>query len=126
MDLMAKAYVIVDVEVTDPESYADYKELSSVAADKYGATWLVRGGAVEVLEGDWEPHRLVVLEFEDQEAARRWYGSPGYTEARGIRQRSARASLGGVGGGWTPSRGPPHAPAPGREEAGAGGGGGGG
>src|SRR3954451_12416442 len=96
--LMAKAYVIVDVEVTDQESYADYKELSSVAAEKYGAHWLVRGGAVEVLEGDWEPHRLVVLEFEDEGAARRWYGSPEYTEARLIRQRSSRSSLVVVGG----------------------------
>ena len=90
---MPKAYVIADIDVTDPEVYEDYKRLSTAASEKYGARFLVRGGAVDVLEGDWQPHRFVVLEFDDEDAARRWYDSPEYTEAKAIRQRSARSSL---------------------------------
>jgi uncharacterized protein (DUF1330 family) len=90
---MAKAYVIVDVDVTDPATYEDYKQLSTAATQQYGGRFLVRGGEVSVLEGGWEPHRLVVLEFDDEQAARRWYDSPEYTEARAVRQRSSTSSL---------------------------------
>ncbi|HEY0642658.1 MAG TPA: DUF1330 domain-containing protein [Nocardioides sp.] len=90
---MGKVYVIADIEVTDPGAYEDYKRLSSAAADKYHGRWLVRGGAVDVLEGDWEPHRLVVLEFGDEDAAQRWYTSAEYAEAKAVRMRSAKASL---------------------------------
>jgi uncharacterized protein (DUF1330 family) len=90
---MGKVYVIADIEVTEPGVYEDYKRLSSAAAEKYQGRWLIRGGVVDVLEGDWEPHRLVVVEFEDEEAARRWYNSPEYAEARAVRLRSARSSF---------------------------------
>jgi uncharacterized protein (DUF1330 family) len=90
---MAPAYVIADIEVTDPDTYEEYKRLSSAAAEKYDGRWVVRGGTVDVLEGDWEPRRVVVIEFEDEQAARRWYDSPEYAEAREIRQRSARSSM---------------------------------
>ena len=90
---MAKAYVIADIEVTDPDAYEDYKRLSTQAAELYGARFLVRGGAVERLEGDREPQRLVLLEFEDEAAARRWYDSPEYAAARSVRQRAADSSL---------------------------------
>ena len=86
---MPKAYVICDIDVTDPEIYADYRRLSTLAGDKYGATFLVRGGATSVLEGDWSPSRLVILEFADEEAARAWYASPEYVEAMAVRHRSA-------------------------------------
>jgi uncharacterized protein (DUF1330 family) len=88
------AYVIVDVDVTDPETYEDYKRLSTAAVEQYGGRFLVRGGATEQLEdGGWRPGRLVVLEFEDEAAARRWYDSPEYTEARAVRQRASTSSL---------------------------------
>lgn len=90
---MGKVYVIADIEVTEPDVYEDYKRLSSAAAEKYHGRWLVRGGAVDVLEGDWEPRRLVVVEFEDEEAARRWYSSPEYAEAKAVRLRSAQSSF---------------------------------
>jgi uncharacterized protein (DUF1330 family) len=90
---MTKAYVIADIEVTDPDAYEDYKRLSTQAAELYGARFLVRGGAVERLEGDREPQRLVLLEFEDEDAARRWYDSPEYAAARSVRQRAADSSL---------------------------------
>ena len=90
---MTKAYVIADIEVTDPDAYEDYKRLSTKAAELYGARFLVRGGAVERLEGEREPQRLVLLEFEDEDAARRWYDSPEYAAARSVRQRAANSSL---------------------------------
>ena len=90
---MTKAYVIADIDVTDPDAYEDYKRLSTLAAELYGARFLVRGGAVERLEGDREPQRLVLLEFEDEDTARRWYDSPEYAEARAVRQRAADSSL---------------------------------
>ena len=90
---MAKAYVLADIDVTDPDAYEDYKRLSTQAAELYGGRFLVRGGAVQRLEGDREPQRLVLLEFEDEAAARRWYDSPEYTAARAVRQRAATSSL---------------------------------
>ena len=90
---MTKAYVIADIDVTDPDAYEDYKRLSTQAAELYGARFLVRGGAVERLEGDREPKRLVLLEFDDEGAARRWYDSPEYAEARAVLQRAAESSL---------------------------------
>jgi uncharacterized protein (DUF1330 family) len=90
---MPKAYVIVDVEVTDPERYEEYKRLSTLAAQRYGGAFIVRGGEVSVLEGDWRPNRLVVLEFADEASARRWYESPEYREAIEIRHETARSSL---------------------------------
>jgi uncharacterized protein (DUF1330 family) len=90
---MAKAYVLCDIHVTDPDTYEDYKRLSTAAATRYGARFLVRGGTVDNLEGDREPERLVLLEFDDEDAARQWYDSPEYAEARAVRQRSATSSF---------------------------------
>ena len=87
------AYVIVDVDVHDPALYEEYKKASTRSAAGHGARFIVRGGAVEVLEGDWHPKRLVVLEFESAEAARAWYRSDDYREAMAIRQRASTGSL---------------------------------
>lgn len=93
MGVMTKAYVVADIDVRDSEAYEDYKRLSSAAVDTYGGRWLVRGGDVTVLEGEREPHRTVVLEFDDVDAARRWYDSPEYAEAKAIRHRAATSSM---------------------------------
>ena len=90
---MAKAYVVADIEVLDADAYEEYKRLSTAAADKYRGRWLVRGGEVSPLEGDAHPYRVVVIEFDDVDAARRWYDSPEYAEAKAVRQRAARSSL---------------------------------
>jgi uncharacterized protein (DUF1330 family) len=90
---MPKAYVICDIDVTDPEAYADYRTLSTAAGEQYGATFLVRGGATTVLEGDWSPSRLVILEFEDSAAAHRWYDSPEYQAAKSVRLSSATSNF---------------------------------
>jgi uncharacterized protein (DUF1330 family) len=83
------AYVIVETDVTDPEQYEQYKAASPGAIAAGGGRFLVRGGECAVLEGDWQPPRLVVLEFEDLEAAKRWYESEAYQEAKKLREGAA-------------------------------------
>ncbi|MBT2324462.1 DUF1330 domain-containing protein [Variovorax paradoxus] len=83
------AYIIANVEVTNPTQYEEYKKLSSKAMQVYGAEVCVRGGKVEVLEGDWNPQRLVVLKFPSIEAAKKFSESPEYGEARTSRQGAA-------------------------------------
>jgi uncharacterized protein (DUF1330 family) len=80
------AYVIVDVRSTDPERAARYRAMSGVSVERHGGSFLARGGAVHVLEGDWEPERLVVIEFGSVEAAQAWFGSDDYREARSVRE----------------------------------------
>ena len=87
------AYVIVDIEVTEPVEYEEYKRLAAPTVAAYGGRYVARGGATEVLEGDWVPHRLVVLEFESVEQARRWWDSPEYAVAREVRWRTARTNM---------------------------------
>ena len=87
------AYVIVDVNVHDPEGYAEYRQLSGASVAQYGGQFLVRGGAVEVAEGDWQPGRFVVIQFPSMEQAKTWYNSPEYTAARAIRQRYSTGNL---------------------------------
>lgn len=82
---MTSAYVIAYVDVTNPEQYEAYKKLSSHAIQTHGAEPCVRGGAVEVLEGEWSPTRVVVLKFPDMDAGRRFYNSPEYIAARQAR-----------------------------------------
>jgi uncharacterized protein (DUF1330 family) len=85
------AYFVVNVNVTDPRVYAEYSKLVQPTLDHYGGKFLVRGGATQIIEGDWQPHRLVILEFENEEQFKRWYYSPEYTEARETRFKSSTA-----------------------------------
>jgi uncharacterized protein (DUF1330 family) len=86
---MTSAYIIANVEVTDPAQYEDYKKWSTAAMQAHGAEVCVRGGKIEVLEGDWQPERLVILKFPSVEAARRFNDSPEYGKARTSRQGAA-------------------------------------
>ena len=86
---MPSAYIISNVTVTDPAQYEAYKKLSTHAMKVHGAEVCVRGGAVEVLEGDWQPDRVVVLKFPSVEAARAFARSAEYGEARQARQGAA-------------------------------------
>jgi len=86
---MTSAYIIADVQVTNPTQYEEYKKWSSAAMQAHGAEVCVRGGKVEVLEGDWAPQRLVVLKFADIEAARKFDASPEYGKARTARAGAA-------------------------------------
>ena len=87
------AYVLVDCEVIDPVRYENYKKLAPPAIAKYGGRYLVRGGAVSVLEGEWQPSRIVVLEFPDADTARRFYDSPEYRAARAERAGAANMKM---------------------------------
>jgi uncharacterized protein (DUF1330 family) len=92
------AYVIVETDVHDPEQYEQYKAASPAAVAAGGGRFVVRGGEMAVLEGDWQPKRLVLLEFEDLEAAKRWYDSEEYVEARALREGAANLNMVAVQG----------------------------
>jgi uncharacterized protein (DUF1330 family) len=83
------AYIIANVQVTNPVQYEEYKKWSSQAMKEHGVEVCVRGGKVEVLEGDWQPERVVVLKFESVEAAKKFNGSPTYGKARAARAGAA-------------------------------------
>lgn len=83
------AYIIADVDVTDPLQYEQYKVLSSKAIAAHGAEICIRGGAVEVLEGGWSPSRIVLLKFPDMAAARAFYDSAEYHLAKQARAGAA-------------------------------------
>ncbi|MBN4663940.1 DUF1330 domain-containing protein [Escherichia coli] len=85
---MKPAYIIADVTVTNDEQYAEYRKWSTQAMQAHGAEVLVRGGAIEVLEGDWQPSRLVVLKFADHARARAFYDSETYQHAKSLRAQA--------------------------------------
>ena len=87
------SYVIVDITVTDPERYEDYKKLAPPAIAAYGGKYVVRGGKSEKLEGNWEPNRIVILEFESTEKAKEFINSPEYREARALRHETASSNM---------------------------------
>ena len=87
------AYILVDIEVTDPERYAIYKEMAGPTLAPYGGRYIVRGGAVEQLEGDWKTSRFVVVEFPSVERAKAWLESPEYHDARALRHATARSKM---------------------------------
>ena len=83
------AYIVARITVTDADQYENYKAAAPAAIAKYGGSYLARGGAIETLEGDDETRRVVILEFPDMDAARRFYNSPEYTAARAKRADAA-------------------------------------
>jgi uncharacterized protein (DUF1330 family) len=83
------AYVIVETDIHDPEQYERYKAASPASVADGGGRFVARGGELAVLEGDWSPTRLVILEFPDLEAVKRWYESPGYQEVKALREGAA-------------------------------------
>ena len=86
------AYVIAEIEVTDPDGYAEYAELAGASLLRHGGRFVVRGGPSEVLEGDWAG-RIVVLEFDSPEAARAWYDSEDYQACLPIRLRNSKGRM---------------------------------
>jgi uncharacterized protein (DUF1330 family) len=86
---MTSAYIIATVDVTNPEQYEEYKKLSTIAMKAHGAEVCIRGGKVEVLEGDWSPTRLVMLKFPSTEKAKTFYDSAEYAAARKARAGAA-------------------------------------
>ena len=84
-----KAYVIVDVKITDPERYAEYKKLTPGSLLPFDGKFVVRGGESETLEGTWKPGRVIVLEFPSMQKARAWWASEGYAPAKALRQSAS-------------------------------------
>jgi uncharacterized protein (DUF1330 family) len=87
------AYIIAEVEVTNPAGYETYRPLAGASVAQYGGKFVVRGGKAELVEGTQEPARIVVIEFADTEAAKRWYNSPEYQEALKIRLDNSKGRM---------------------------------
>ncbi len=79
------AFILAEVEVTNPVGYESYRPLAGASVAQYGGKFVIRGGKAELIEGSKEPARIVVIEFPDTAAAKRWYNSPEYQEALKIR-----------------------------------------
>lgn len=84
-----KAYVIVDVKINDPQRYEDYKKLTPASLKPFDGKFAARGGKTEVLEGNWEHGRIVILEFPSMEKAKAWWSSDIYAPAKALRQATA-------------------------------------
>jgi uncharacterized protein (DUF1330 family) len=87
------AYVIVDIDVINPEGYKEYVKLAPETVAAFGGRYLARGGQTETLEGDWHAKRLVILEFEGIEKAKQWLNSPMYAPVRALRHKYARTNM---------------------------------
>lgn len=87
------AFIIGDVHVENPERYRDYTAHTESTLQPYGGHFVVRGGASKVLEGEWQPNRLVVIEFPSAQAAKDWYESEAYQQILPIRHEASTGSL---------------------------------
>ena len=87
------AYVIAEVEVTDPEKFEEYRKLVPATLEAFGGRYIVRGGAIGGLEGGWQPKRMVVIEFDDAERAKAWHDSELYAPARALREASTNTRM---------------------------------
>ena len=87
------AYVIVQIEIHDPETYAEYAKAAPPSIAKYDGRYVLRGGKVKTLEGTWFPGRFVILEFPSAERAQEWWDSPEYAAPKAMRQRSAHSEM---------------------------------
>ena len=83
------AYVILDITITNPKLFEEYKQLAPATIEAYGGKYVARGGTAESLEGDWMPNRIVILEFASVDKAKAWMNSPEYREARAMRHLAA-------------------------------------
>lgn len=86
---MMSAYILVEIEVTDPIQYEEYRRVVPAIVERFGGKYRVRGGRTETLEGKRIPKRVVVLEFDSFDRAREWWSSPEYAAARKLRWDSA-------------------------------------
>ena len=87
------AYVLAEIEVTNPDGYKSYTTMVPATIEKFGGRFLVRGGASHVLEGEWPQRRRVIIEFPTLEAARRWWDSPDYEKPKALRRANSNGRL---------------------------------
>ncbi|MDC0861064.1 DUF1330 domain-containing protein [Alphaproteobacteria bacterium] len=90
---MKKGYVVLQVDVKDPEIFKEYPQLSEKIISKFGGKYLFRGGDFDIREGNWKYKRNVLLEFESVDKANEWYNSSDYQEALKIRSKSTSSNL---------------------------------
>ena len=87
------AYVIAELEITDPAGFEEYRKAVPATIAAYGGRYLARGGALEALEGGWSPKRMVILEFASMAQAKAWYASADYRDLLALRQRTTRSKV---------------------------------
>ncbi|HET9576834.1 MAG TPA: DUF1330 domain-containing protein [Usitatibacter sp.] len=87
------AYVLAEIEITNPDGYKEYTSHVPDTIAKYGGRFLVRGGNAEVLEGEWPQHRRVLIEFPSMEQAKRWWDSPEYAKPKALRRANSHGRL---------------------------------
>ena len=87
------AYVLAEIEVTNPEGYKEYAKAVPATIEQYGGRFLVRGGKVHVLEGEWPERRRVIIEFPSVEAAKRWWDSTEYEKPKAMRRANSKGRL---------------------------------
>ena len=87
------AYVIADITVTDPERYKDYTSQTPATVEKFGGQFVVRGGDVTIMGGDWKPNRLVIIEFPNMATLKKWYKSKDYQKIAKIREEASEGSF---------------------------------
>lgn len=88
------AYVISEVEVLDEQSFEQYRNRAAASIEQYGGRYLVRAALPEAAEGEWPyERRLVIVEFDDMDALRQWYGSDAYSEALEFRDQALKRRL---------------------------------
>ena len=85
------AYVIVEVDIFDLDKYKEYTKVSPGTLKPYGGEFVIRGNPIEVLEGEWNHDRMVMLKFPDADSARNWYNSEEYQSAKQIRSSASKA-----------------------------------
>ncbi|MDB4990407.1 MAG: hypothetical protein JWN04_5585 [Myxococcaceae bacterium] len=90
---MSSAYVIAETKVEDPSRYTDYGRLAAPSIEKFGGVYVVRGGAIQSLLGEWQPERLAVVRFDSIERAKQWWNSPDYREAKLLRTQIATSKI---------------------------------
>jgi uncharacterized protein (DUF1330 family) len=90
---MPAAYVIAEIEITNPDGYKEYTALVPATIQQYGGRFLVRGGRTEVLEGDWPARRRVIIEFPSFDAAKQWWDSPEYAKPKALRSANSKGRL---------------------------------
>jgi uncharacterized protein (DUF1330 family) len=86
-------YLLVDLDVFDPVGFEEYRQKVPATIAAHGGRYLARGGATQVLEGDWSPKRCVIVEFPDMVKAMAWWESPEYRPLRLLRERTSRANI---------------------------------
>ena len=95
------AYIIAEIEVKNPDKYSQYRDEVPKTVNQFGGRYIIRGNNIVPLEGDWEPERLVVIEFPDMASLKRWYESDKYKSIRNMRITSTSSKVIAIDGAWS-------------------------